>query len=61
MTRRPAGNSFDKTVLPASRARAGLTRSRNAGLSAIKGSRRWREKRFASSTVGCTDSIGPGA
>ena len=29
----PAGNSFDSTVLPASRERAGFTRSRSAGLS----------------------------
>ena len=61
MTRSPAGNSFERTVLPASRERAGLTRSRSAGLSAISGSMRWREKRLASSTVGCTASIGPGA
>ena len=57
----PAGNSFDSMVLPASRERAGFTRSRSAGLSSISGSMRWRENRLASSTVGCTASIGPGA
>ena len=57
----PAGNSLDNTVLPASRERAGFTRCRRTGLSAISGSIRCRENRLASSTVGCTESIGPGA
>ena len=48
-------------VAGVARARDGLTRSRSAGLSAISGSMRCREKRLASSTVGCTASIGPGA
>jgi len=61
MIRMPPANSFDSMVLPASRERAGLTRSRRAALSSISGSMRWRELRFASSTVGCTASIGPGA
>ena len=61
MIRMPPENSFDSMVLPASRARAGLTRSRSSGLSSISGSIRWRELRFASSTVGWTASIGPGA
>ncbi len=57
----PPANSFDSMVLPESRARAGLTLCRSAGLSSISGSMRWRELRLASSTVGCTASIGPGA
>ncbi len=57
----PPANSFDSMVLPASRERAGLTRSLSAGLSSISGSMRWRELRLASSTVGWTASIGPGA
>jgi CubicO group peptidase (beta-lactamase class C family) len=50
-----------KDWIMASRERAGLTRSRSSGLSSISGSIRWRELRLASSTVGCTASIGPGA
>ncbi len=61
MIRMPPANSLDSIVLPASRDRAGLTRSRRSGLSSISGSIRWRELRFASSTVGWTASIGPGA
>jgi len=61
MIRMPPANSFDSMVLPASRDRAGLTRARSSGLSSISGSIRWRELRFARSTVGCTASIGPGA
>ena len=61
MIRMPPANSFDSMVLPASRERAGFTRSRSAGLSSISGSMRWREYRLASSTVGCTASTGPGA
>ena len=61
MIRMPPANSFDSIVLPASRERAGLTRSRSSGLSSISGSIRWRELRLASSTVGWTASIGPGA
>jgi len=56
----PPGNSFDSMVLPLSRARAGATRSRSAGVSSSSGSMRWREKRLASSTVGCTASAGAG-
>ena len=48
-------------MLPLSRARAGFTRSRSAGLSSISGSMRWRELRLAISTVGWTANIGPGA
>lgn len=61
MIRMPPANSFDSIVLPASHDRAGLTLSRRSGLSSISGSIRWRELRFASSTVGWTASIGPGA
>ena len=61
MIRMPPANSFDSIVLPASRDRAGLTLSRSSGLSSISGSIRWREFRFANSTVGWTASIGPGA
>ena len=57
----PPGKSFESCVLPLSRDRAGRTSSRSAGLSSISGSMRWREFRLASSTVGCTASIGPGA
>jgi hypothetical protein len=57
----PPANSFESMVLPASRERAGNTLSRSAGLSSISGSMRCREFRLASSTVGCTASIGPGA
>jgi hypothetical protein len=57
----PPGNSFDSIELPASRERAGLTRSFSAGLSSISGSIRPREVRLAISTVGSTASIGPGA
>jgi hypothetical protein len=32
-----------------------------AGVSSTSGSTRWSEKRLASSVVGCTASIGPGA
>ena len=60
-TRMPPGNSLDSIELPASRDRAGLTRSRSAGLSEISGSSRPREVRLAISTVGNTASIGPGA
>ena len=61
MIRMPPENSFDSMVLPASRERAGFTLSLSAALSSISGSMRWRELRLASSTVGCTASIGPGA
>ena len=61
MIRMPPANSLDSIVLPASRERAGLIRSRSSGLSSISGSIRWRELRLASSTVGWTASIGPGA
>ena len=61
ITRMPPGNSFDSTVLPESRDRAGATFSRKLGLSSISGSMRCCENRFASSTDGCTASIGPGA
>ncbi len=61
MIRMPPANSLDSIVLPASRERAGFTRSRSSGLSSISGSIRCREFRFASSTVGWTASIGPGA
>ena len=61
MIRMPPANSFDSMVLPASRDRAGFTRSRSSGLSSIRGSIRCRELRLASSTVGWTASIGPGA
>jgi hypothetical protein len=61
MIRMPPANSFDSIVFPASRERAGLTRSRSSGLSSISGSIRWCELRLASSTVGWTASIGPGA
>ena len=57
----PPENSFDSIVLPASRERAGWTRALSSGLSSISGSMRWRELRLASSTVGWTASIGPGA
>ena len=57
----PPGNSFDSIEFPASRERAGFTRSFSAGLSAISGSIRPREVRLAISTVGSTASIGPGA
>jgi hypothetical protein len=57
----PPGNSFDSTVLPASRDLAGATFSRKTGLSSISGSMRCCENLLASSTVGCTASIGPGA
>ncbi len=60
-TRMPPGNSLDSIEFPASRDRAGLTRSRSAGLSEISGSSRPREARLAISTVGSTASIGPGA
>ena len=40
MIRMPPANSFDSMVLPASRERAGLTRSRRAALSSISGSMR---------------------
>ena len=61
MIRMPPANSFESMVLPASRERAGFTRCLSAALSSISGSMRWRELRLASSTVGCTASIGPGA
>ena len=61
MIRMPPGNSFDSMVLPESRERAGRTRLRSAALSSISGSILWREFRLASSTVGWTASIGPGA
>ena len=57
----PPGNSFESWRLPLSRERAGATRSRIAGVSSTSGSMRWSEKRLASSVVGCTASIGPGA
>jgi len=57
----PPANSFESMVLPESRARDGRTRSRKTALSSISGLMRWREFRFASSTVGCTASIGLGA
>jgi hypothetical protein len=57
----PPGNSFDSTVLPESLDRAGATFARKEGLSSISGSMRCCEKRLASSTDGCTASIGPGA
>jgi hypothetical protein len=60
-TKVPPGKSLDSMVLPASRDRAGFTRWRMAGLSSISGSMRWREARLAISTVGWTQSIGPGA
>ena len=60
-TRMPPGNSLDSIELPASRERAGLTRSFSAGLSSISGSIRPRDVRLAISTVGSTASIGPGA
>lgn len=40
---------------------SGPTRSSSSGLSSISGSIRCLEFRLASSTVGCTASIGPGA
>jgi hypothetical protein len=49
------------TVLPLSRERRSLTRSRRTSLSSISGSIRCLELRFASSTVGATAIIGPGA
>ena len=49
------------TVLPLSRARRSLTRSRRTSLSSISGSIRCLELRLASSTVGATAIIGPGA
>ena len=61
MIRMPPANSFDSMVLPESRDLAGRTNSRSAGLSSIRGSMRWRELRFASSTVGWTAKAGPGA
>jgi hypothetical protein len=61
MIRMPPANSFDSMVLPASRKRAGFTRSLSDVLSSIRGSMRCRELRLASSTVGWTASAGPGA
>ena len=57
----PPGNSLLSCRLPLSRERAGATRSRSAGVSSSSGSTRCSEKRLASSVVGCTASIGPGA
>ena len=48
-------------MLPLSRLRAGVTRSRRTGVSSISVATRWRENRLASSTVGWTASTGPGA
>jgi hypothetical protein len=61
ITSLPPGNSLLSSGLPLSSDRAGATRSRIAGVSSISGSMRWTEKRLASSVVGCTASIGPGA
>jgi hypothetical protein len=49
------------TVLPLSRERRSFTRSRRTSLSSISGSIRCLELRLASSTVGETAIIGPGA
>src|ERR671918_1704452 len=57
----PPGNSLDSTVLPLSRERRSFTRSRRTSLSSISGSIRCLELRLASSTVGATAIIGPGA
>jgi|GEM_PF-2617919 len=57
----PPGNSLLSWRLPLSLERAGATRCRMAGVSSTSGSMRWSEKRLASSVVGCTASIGPGA
>ena len=57
----PPGNSLLSTVLPLSRERRSFTRSRRTSLSSISGSMRCFELRFASSTVGATAIIGPGA
>ena len=57
----PPGNSLLSTVLPLSRERRSLTRSRRTSLSSISGSIRCLELRLASSTVGATAIIGPGA
>jgi hypothetical protein len=48
-------------VLPLSRERGLCTRLRSTGLSSISGSIRCFELRFAISTVGWIDIIGPGA
>jgi len=61
ITNCPPGNSFESCRLPECLERAGATRSRIAGVSSTSGSMRWSEKRLASSVVGCTASIGPGA
>ncbi len=61
ITNWPPGNSLLSCRLPLSRDRAGATRCRMAGVSSTSGSIRWSEKRLASSVVGCTASIGPGA
>jgi len=60
-TSTPPGNSFDSTVLPESRLRRSLTRPLSASLSSIRGSMRCFELRLASSTVGETAIMGPGA
>src|SRR5688572_12889903 len=56
----PPGNSLLSTVLPLSRERRSLTRSRSTSLSSISGSIRCLELRLASFTVGATAIIGPG-
>jgi hypothetical protein len=57
----PPGNSLERTVLPLSRERRSLTLARRTSLSSISGSMRCLELRLASSTVGATAMIGPGA
>ena len=57
----PPGKRLASTVLPLSRDRAGATIFRSSALSSISGSMRCCELRLASSTVGCTARIGPGA
>ena len=47
MSRGRIGLGRSMLIAPASRERAGLTRSRSAGLSWISGSMRWRENRLA--------------
>ena len=57
----PPGKRFASTVFPESLERAGATIFRSASLSSIRGSMRCCELRFASSTVGWTARMGPGA
>ena len=57
----PPGNSLLNIVLPESRLRLGAIFSANTGVSVISDSSRCLLNRFAISTVGCTNSIGPGA